>query len=147
MLLCIYAAGQQGAENLLRLAIQRWKAPQNAHVLACTLRFFDAFRLVLPSLMTVFSSLPKGFVTLAVRRYTCAPRISYSNAEIAQLVEQLIRNQQVGGSIPLLGTISLVLRHSLLTLAPGPPPCHAQHGKGELVGVSYLVLRMQENPL
>ena len=26
-------------------------------------------------------------------------------AEIAQSVEQLIRNQQVGGSIPLLGTI------------------------------------------
>ena len=31
--------------------------------------------------------------------------IEYSGAEIAQLVEQLIRNQQVDGSNPFLGSI------------------------------------------
>jgi hypothetical protein len=35
-----------------------------------------------------------------------------SEADVAQLVEQLIRNQQVSGSIPLVGS-SLVITHDV----------------------------------
>ena len=47
-----------------------------------------------------------------------APSPFRPNADVAQLVEQLIRNQQVSGSIPLVGS-------SFSTgweKAPGPPP-------------------------
>src|SRR5690606_28935092 len=53
---------RQDAEKLLRLAIRRWKSPRNPHVLACTLRFLaahvDDMGLVLPALITFFSTLP-----------------------------------------------------------------------------------------
>ena len=43
------------------------------------------------------------------RRISCAFQRPASLADVAQLVEQLIRNQQVIGSSPIVGSIRLYL--------------------------------------
>ncbi len=54
------------------------------------------------------SPLQKRFQISTLRINTDAKRMAqaiiYGLAEVAQLVEQLIRNEKVGGSIPLFGT-------------------------------------------
>jgi hypothetical protein len=39
-------------------------------------------------------------------------------ADVAQLVEQLIRNQQVSGSIPLVGSIAILFPTKILQVFP-----------------------------
>ena len=44
-------------------------------------------------------------VTAKAAHSTNAPYNNFSSADVAQLVEQLIRNEQVTGSIPAIGSI------------------------------------------
>ena len=44
----------------------------------------------------------------------------YSTADVAQSVEQLIRNQQVSGSTPLVGSIYLFKKKGLCKLSASP---------------------------
>jgi hypothetical protein len=49
------------------------------------------------------------------------------DADVAQLVEQLIRNQQVSGSIPLIGSIVIDFSRLIPVVIPGRNFAFAQH--------------------
>lgn len=59
---------------------------------------------------------------MGLARYGAAVRSLYAKvADVAQLVEQLIRNEKVGGSTPLIGTnrIKHLRQSSKIGHAPG----------------------------